>query len=188
MKCHLEKVPDLFHYGERLHHYLFFASFGSFDLWVSLVPSESSLIHIALHMLFAHLMENADLGSLQDGIIRLGSIVVDLSPGVLAVTVVHERVTCKLFGDSDIRWVVIAHKVRGRINGRRYKRAERTVSGMGYKGSLNRALAFDSDSDALLGSACTALMFDAFLEPRTAAKIFLVKLDDSHQERQFGRN
>lgn len=98
IQSHLKQVLDFLERGQRFNHDLFLPLSRTCTTGNSLIPTESGLIHVALHVLLAHMVKDADLCSFQGRVIGFGCVVVDLSPGVFAVAMVHIRMASIIFG------------------------------------------------------------------------------------------
>ena len=146
-----------------------------------MVPPKTDFMQIAIQMLLAHIMENAQLRTFQVRIERFCRVVVRLASGKLLFRMVH-----RIMGGEQLACLAIALKFVGH---QMCAPVHKTFD-MGQKitklvtidrHSPNRTVALDRDKYSLLFSATASFVFHTMLVARFATDVLFIQFDNTLQ-------
>lgn len=126
-------------------------------------------------MLFAQVMVNAIFSPLQDGIKRLGGIVVRISARIFLFLVTDPLMSGIVLTDRPIGMQLVGFKMRSLVDelGNHGRQMSKAVTG--YRCRPHRAVALNCDKHSLFSRPLTTFVNNAILITGFAANIFLVQ-------------
>ena len=139
-------------------------------------------MEIALDMLFAQIMKDAEFSALQDRIKRFGRIVVRIATNKFFLRVIDPVMTSIVLSNSAIGMELIRHQMRVFVN-KLVDHWHKVFNPITWNWSRpNRAAALYRHQHSLLFGAATAFVFNTVLKAWLATEIFFIQFHNATKD------